>query len=114
MGGVSPLEGAIMEKKIFGKTALVADVAQRSGSAKTDVDKIVDAVLESVAAALQREESVRLPGLGSFSVSHRASATRRNPRTGEAIMLAPSCSVRFSIAKPLRQALQILAVPEKA
>jgi len=65
----------------------------------------VQAVLDSITTHLQNGDSVRLPGLGSFSVIHRRARPGRNPRTGEALTIAASNGVRFKVSRTLKDAL---------
>ena len=51
------------------------------------VQKIVDAVLGEIAAALVRGDRVELRGFGTFSTHQHAPRAARNPRTGTAVAL---------------------------
>jgi DNA-binding protein HU-beta len=66
----------------------------------------IDALFQTITRDLQREGSTALPGFGSFRVSKRGARMGRNPRTGEALRIKASKSVRFKPAKPLKEALQ--------
>ncbi len=56
-------------------------------------------------ARLKSGQEVRLTGFGSFSTSVRKASTGRNPRTGEALQIAASTSVRFKPGKALKDAV---------
>jgi integration host factor subunit beta len=47
-----------------------------------DVEKLVDAVLDEIVAALARGDRVELRGFGAFSVKLRGGRVGRNPKTG--------------------------------
>ena len=47
----------------------------------------------------------KIIGFGTFSVSHRAATTGRNPRTGEAIQIAASKNAKFKSGKGLKDAV---------
>ncbi len=72
---------------------------------KTDAGSAVDAVLDAITASLAGGDEVRLVGFGTFSVSHRAASTGRNPRTGEAIQIAASKQPKFKAGKALKDAV---------
>jgi DNA-binding protein HU-beta len=87
------------------KNDLTASVADSSGLTKADAGRAVDAVFESVAAALKSGDEVRIVGFGTFSVAQRAATTGRNPRTGEAIQIAASKQPKFKAGAPLKEAV---------
>lgn len=59
-----------------------------------------------LADAAITESGTRLPGVGSFSVTHRAARTGRNPRTGNAIRIPARKAVKFAPAKSLSERVQ--------
>ena len=77
------------------KTELIAAVAEKSGMAKVDAKKAVDAAIEALAGAMAAGDRVAIPGLGTFNVSERAARTGKNPRTGEQITIAAKKVVKF-------------------
>lgn len=87
------------------KNELIADVAERAGISKADAGKAVDGVVASVEAALKSGDDVRIVGFGTFSVSHRAATTGRNPRTGESIAIPASKQPKFKAGSPLKAAV---------
>ena len=87
------------------KNDLISSVADSSGLSKADSGRAVDAVFDSIASALKGGGDVRIVGFGTFSVAHRAATTGRNPRTGEAIQIAPSKQPKFKAGAPLKDAV---------
>ena len=87
------------------KSDLVQSVADDTGISKADSAKAVDAVFARITASLKSGGDVRLVGFGTFSVSHRAASTGRNPRTGETIQIAASRQPKFKAGKALKDAL---------
>ncbi len=69
---------------------LVDAVAERTGLAKSDAARAVEALLGAVTDALSKGETVTLSGFGSFVAKTRAARTGRNPRTGESIAIPAS------------------------
>ena len=87
------------------KNELIADVAEASGLSKVDAGKAVDGMIASIEAALKSGDDVRIVGFGTFSVSHRAATTGRNPRTGESISIPASKQPKFKAGAPLKAAV---------
>jgi nucleoid DNA-binding protein len=87
------------------KADLVTAVAAQADLTKEKADAAVSAVVEQITNALSRDESVTLIGFGTFSQSHRAARTGRNPQTGAEIQIAASNSVNFKAGKALKDAV---------
>ncbi len=88
------------------KNELVDAVSARADLRKSEASKAVDAVFDSIAAALKGGDDVRLVGFGTFSVAQRAASEGRNPRTGEKIKIAASKQAKFKPGKVLRDSLR--------
>ncbi len=89
------------------KSDIVNHMADKAGISKASAGDALDAMIEAVEQGIRaanQGDSVRVPGLGTFTVRHRAARTGRNPRTGEAIQIAASYSVGFKAAKNLKDA----------
>jgi len=84
---------------------LVDAVAERTGLAKSDAARAVEALLGAVTDALRKGETVTLSGFGSFVAKTRAARTGRNPRTGESIAIPASRAPAFKAGKGLKDAL---------
>ena len=87
------------------KTELVANVAEKAGLSKKDVEKALGAVIESVEEALVEGDKVQLIGFGTFEVKDRAARTGRNPQTGKEIKIAASRNPVFKAGKALKDAV---------
>jgi integration host factor subunit beta len=70
-----------------------------------DVEKIVDAILGEVIAALARGDRVELRGFGSFSVKRRSARIGRNPRTGVTVSVKKKAVPYFKTGKEMRERL---------
>jgi nucleoid DNA-binding protein len=72
------------------KSDIVSHMADKAGISKASAADALDAMIEAVEQGIKAAktgESVRVPGLGTFTVRHRAARTGRNPRTGESIQI---------------------------
>jgi len=86
-----------------GKTDIVEFIADNvEGISKKQANEAFESVIEAIVMHLERGERVQVPGLGSFSLGERAARTGRNPKTGEAISIAASKTVRFKAGKDLK------------
>lgn len=73
---------------------------------KAQGQRAVQAVFDSITAALTRGEEVAVSGFGSFRVMKRAARDGRNPKTGEKIRIAASVKPKFRAGKALKEAVQ--------
>lgn len=87
------------------KTELIAKVAELTGSAKKDAEKVVCATLDAISGALSEGDKVQLVGFGTFEVKERAARTGRNPRTKEEIEIPASKLPVFKAGKALKDAV---------
>lgn len=87
------------------KADLVEVVAESTDVPRTQADEVVQVVLESIIAALHRNEKVELRGFGSFRIRQRGQRTGRNPKTGEQVYVPPKKIPYFKPGKHLREEL---------
>ena len=105
--GARALKRASLDQGVpdVNKNDLIDAVAERTGLAKSDAARAVEAVLGTITEALQRGDAVALSGFGSFVAKARAARTGRNPRTGEPVAIAASRAPAFKAGKALKDAL---------
>jgi DNA-binding protein HU-beta len=89
----------------IGKTELAQQVAEQTGLSRPDANRAVDAVLDSITAALQNDDEVRLTGFGSFKVTHTKARTGRNPQTGAPLNIAAGKRPTFTAGSRLKQSV---------
>jgi integration host factor subunit alpha len=61
----------------------VASVAGPPGLTRNEARDMVESVLEALGSALERGESVKLRGFGTFNVRSKSPRVGRNPKTGQ-------------------------------
>ena len=88
-----------------------SELVQRLAEANThlyqrDVEAIVTAIFDEIAAALTRGDRVELRGFGAFSVRRRQARVGRNPRTGDSVEVAEKHVPFFRTGKQLRDRLK--------
>ena len=69
---------------------------------KAAAARALDAVLDGIAAGIQKDGNVQLIGFGTFSVKSRAARTGRNPQTGATIKIKASKTVGFKAGAALK------------
>lgn len=88
------------------KSELVQKIAARNPQLYLrDVEKIVNAILDEITAALCRGDRVELRGFGAFSVKCREARVGRNPRTGAQVPVAEKMVPFFKTGKEMRERL---------
>jgi integration host factor subunit beta len=70
-----------------------------------DIEKIVNAILDTISDALAQGGRVELRGFGTFSVKRRDARAGRNPRTGEAVSISEKVVPVFKTGKEMRHRL---------
>lgn len=88
------------------KAELIEAVQQKLGgdTSKRAAADALQAVLDSIAATVKKDESVQIVGFGTFKPVERKSRIGRNPKTKEPITIPPSRSVRFVPSSALKSA----------
>lgn len=87
------------------KQELIGTVSDQTGLSRSESTTAVEAVFNSIGAALKRGDEVRIVGFGTFAVSRRKASTGRNPRTGEPMQIPASVSPKFRPGKTLKDSL---------
>ena len=72
---------------------------------RQDVDLIVHAIFDEIAATLVRRDRVELRGFGVFSVKVREAYAGRNPRTGVLVAVSKRAVPHFRTAKEIKERL---------
>jgi integration host factor subunit beta len=88
------------------KSELVQKLAEANPHLyQRDVEVIVNAIFDEIAAALARGDRVELRGFGAFSVKRRDARVGRNPRTGDSVSVSEKHIPFFKTGKQLRDRL---------
>ena len=84
------------------KSELIAGTAERTGLTKKDTERVFNAALDAIPAALADHEKVQLSGFGTFEVKFRESRMGRNPQTREPSEIPAAWVHSFKPSKALR------------
>ena len=88
------------------KAEIVEALRERLGGlSKREATQIVDCIFEAMKQRLATGETVRISGLGSFSVREKAARMGRNPQTREKLLIEARRTLTFRPSKDLRAAL---------
>jgi nucleoid DNA-binding protein len=87
------------------KAELVLAVQKTLGkeTSKAAAERAVNAVVEGIKKGVKKDKEVQLIGFGTFKVAKRAARKGINPRTGEAIKIKASKSVKFKAGAALKK-----------
>jgi DNA-binding protein HU-beta len=70
---------------------------------KREIAALLDLAFAEIGAAIHADGRFSYPGFGTFTLRALGERHGRNPRTGEAIVIAPSQRIAFSPAERLRR-----------
>ena len=83
-------------------TELISAVAESAGMTKKDTERVINAAIDAITAALIKGEKVQLSGFGTVETKEREARIGRNPRTKEAIAIPATWVPSFKPSKALR------------
>ena len=84
------------------KTELIAVAAENAGLTKKDTERVFNAAIDAITAALVKGEKVQISGFGSFETTDREARVGRNPHTKEAIEIPATRVPVFKASKALK------------
>ena len=85
------------------KGELVNLVAKEHGLSKKETDAILSATLEIIKSTVASGDKVTLVGFGSLDLRQRQERVRRNPKTGEKLMIPAAKVPAFSAGKNFKE-----------
>lgn len=87
------------------KADLVDEVAAQTGQTKVAVAATIEAMMDTIVAAVAEGRSVTLSGFGTFEPRQRKARTGRNPRTGVAVPIPPKIVPAFRPGSTFKDAV---------
>jgi len=86
------------------KSALIEKIAGNvEGLTKKQTELVVETIFDSIKEALAKGDKVEIRGFGNFKLRSRKARKARNPKTGEAVEVAPKHVPYFKVGKELRE-----------
>ena len=86
------------------QTQLIDAISLKTGIAKADAEKCLNAFCEIVVDSCSRGETVGITGFGGFDVREHKARKGRNLRTGEIIQIPARRVPAFTPGKTLKEA----------
>ena len=88
------------------KSELIEKLAEQNPHLyRKDVEDLVNAILDTIAAALERGERVELRGFGAFTAKRRGARAARNPRNGAAVAVPEKVVPTFKMSREMLRRL---------
>lgn len=91
-----------MDNRTITRADLSEAVYQEVGLSRNESAALVEVVLEEIAQALTRGESVKVSSFGSFSVREKGQRIGRNPKTGQEVPILPRRVLVFRASNVLK------------
>ena len=87
------------------KDELVQAIADASDLSRSDADRALKAVVDTITSGVASGQKIQIPGLGTFDARERSAREGRNPQTGESIQIAATTVPGFKAATAFKQAV---------
>ena len=87
------------------KSELLNRISTKLNAKRRDVEKTLDAFIETLCEGLRKEQKVNVAGLGIWSVRERKARMARNPKTGEQVSVPAKKVVKFRVSKDMKTAV---------
>ncbi len=87
------------------KTELITAAAENAGLTKKDTERVINAAIDAITAALVNGEKVQVSGFGTFEVRDRDARMGRNPHTKESIEIPATRVPAFKPSKALKDSV---------
>ena len=84
---------------------LIDIIQSGTGSTAIAARETMVALLGTIATSLKKNQRVQLAGFGTFTVAKRGARKGLNPRTGEAIKIKATKTVRFKAGRTLKNSV---------
>jgi len=84
------------------KTELISAAAESAGLTKKDTERVLNAAIDAITAALVKGEKVQISGFGTFETKNREARVGRNPHTKETIEIPATRVPGFKASKALK------------
>ena len=87
------------------KNELSEALFDQVGLNKREAKDMIDAFFNRIGETLESGVEVKISGFGNFQLRNKTARPGRNPKTGEAIKIAASKTVKFSAGKAFKDAV---------
>lgn len=91
-----------MARRTITRANLGEAVYQEVGLSRNESADLVEAILEQISSALERDETVKISSFGTFTVRQKGQRIGRNPKTGEEVPILPRRVLVFRASQVLK------------
>lgn len=95
------------EAELMTKSQLIDRIAISTKIPKMYVEKTVNATFNEIEKALMKDEDINIMNFGKIYVSESGERKRRNPLTGEEIIVAPKKTIRLKVSRNLKKIINL-------
>lgn len=88
---------------MYNKQNLIEAVLKENGGSRANAERIVEEIIKSIRTAVNDVQKINIAGLGIFSLKPIKAKMARNPKTGEAVKVAPHNKIKFTPAKSFKE-----------
>ncbi|AOG60215.1 DNA-binding protein HU-beta [Spiroplasma helicoides] len=87
------------------KKELSEKLSSEFNTSKSDAEKMVGFIFDTITQSLVKQEEVAIAGFGKFVSAERAAREGVNPSTGAKIQIPATKVAKFKVAKQLKEAV---------
>lgn len=87
------------------KTELITACAESTGLTKKDTERVLNAAIDAITAAMVKGDKVQISGFGIFETKNREARVGRNPHTKETIEIPATRVPGFKASKALKDSI---------
>ncbi len=87
------------------KAEIISRIDEKVGFSKKQATDVVEATFEIIKSCLEKEETVKISGFGSFVVRGKNPRRGRNPKTGEEIIIKGRRVLTFKASPILKETI---------
>ncbi|OHC74344.1 MAG: integration host factor subunit alpha [Rhodospirillales bacterium RIFCSPLOWO2_12_FULL_58_28] len=91
-----------MTGRTITRSQLSEAVYQEVGLSRNESAELLEAVLDYIADALAKDETVKISSFGSFSIRRKGQRIGRNPKTGKEVPILPRKVLVFRPSQVLK------------
>ncbi len=95
----------LVNRKNINKAEFVEKIAEGSDISKSKSESGLNAAIKMIIKAVTKGNRVQLVGFGTFGLGECVARVGSNPKTGEAINIAATKTVKFTTGKAVKDAV---------
>ena len=95
-------DGGKMSSRTITRADLAESIYKQVGLSRNESASLVEEVLDEIAQALVKGETVKISSFGSFSIRKKAERIGRNPKTGVEVPITPRKVLVFRASHVLK------------